>query len=80
MSLFGSCWLKPYLKERGLSLTNLLGEYGYNHLDARIFRRYNSVDARDIAEGMRKLFESELRRLEERLPEPSQGVPNEAEL
>jgi hypothetical protein len=45
-----------------------LDEYDYNHLDARIFRRYNNVDARDVAEAMRKLFESEPRRREERLP------------
>jgi integrase len=37
------------------------------HLDARIFRRYNITDARDIAEAMRKVSEYEARKRQDRL-------------
>ena len=45
------------------------------HKDARIFARYNIVDARDIAEAMRKVAEYEARKRQARaLTMPSQGV------
>jgi integrase len=48
------------------------------HLDARIFRRYNIVDHRDVAEAMRKVSEYEARKRADRLSR-SQDVFPESE-
>lgn len=47
------------------------------HLDARIFRRYDIVDTRDIAEAMRKVSEYEARKRQDRLLRPQTSPTGE---